>query len=67
MPEIPKEYRQFCSTCSQHFDARDLGEVLKHLHDPNIPEDFTPPQNYISRKIGESKEWLNGKEEIDIN
>jgi hypothetical protein len=51
-----------CAICGQQVDMRDLGQVFEHEHD-----DLPKPQFGSSKKVGDSTEWLHGKDPVNIN
>lgn len=62
------EHFYTCGNCGGDVDMRDLGEVFHHegdclVKDAPEPLDF----NYTSKKVGDNKEYLNGKTEIGLN
>jgi hypothetical protein len=67
MKQIPEEYRQHCDVCNVDFDVRDLNQTVAHLHSIELPEDFELPEHYTIRKFGENKEFLDGKEEVNLS
>lgn len=63
-PDSNSEHMIKCKVCGEYFDARDFNQVVLHEH---LPTNASSVTHFISQRKGDHKQWLDGKNEVELN